>query len=50
MQSTGANLTGTNLADADLSGAVLAEVKGMEAVQGLDKARNRDKALISVGK
>jgi uncharacterized protein YjbI with pentapeptide repeats len=42
---TGANLAGTNLADADLDGAVLTGAMGIESVRGLDKARNRDKAL-----
>jgi uncharacterized protein YjbI with pentapeptide repeats len=47
---TGANLAGTNLADADLNGAVLTHVEGMATAQGLDEARNRDKAVFSNGK
>jgi len=35
----------TGLAEADLDGTILREVKGIEAAKGLDRAVHRDRAL-----
>jgi uncharacterized protein YjbI with pentapeptide repeats len=41
----GADLSGANLEDADLNGAILTSAHGIDTVRGLEKARNRDKAI-----
>jgi hypothetical protein len=38
-------LTGADLSDADLDSTTLSGVKGLDSVAGMDKVRNRDKAI-----
>ena len=42
---TGADLTGANLSGVDFDGAILTGVKGLSYAQGLDRARNFDRAI-----
>ncbi|MFL5515037.1 MAG: pentapeptide repeat-containing protein [Gemmatimonadales bacterium] len=41
---TGADLTGAKMAKADIDGAIFTSAVGVSQIQGLDQARNRDKA------
>ena len=41
----GATLTGTDLAEADLDRTALKNVVGLKEANGLDRARNREKAV-----
>ena len=40
-----AELSGADLTEADLSGTILTNARGLDTVKGLDKAANRDQAI-----
>jgi uncharacterized protein YjbI with pentapeptide repeats len=42
---SGTNVTDADVTDANLYGAVFKNAKGLQTLRGLDKARNRDKAI-----